>query len=151
MWSRIVSWASSITPRSRTTATDLITLEPACMTSLPSGIFLRLQAVPNRSNSVLFPFNCRRLEAHQPLTSAQQSLRFDINCGTSAGRQCSISRVSSANRWWARSCGSEGQWQRLMLAWRLELSSWDGREVYAGNINSYSAVQYKNLEALCYR
>jgi len=37
MWLRIVSWASSITPRSRTTAADLITLGPACMTSLPSG------------------------------------------------------------------------------------------------------------------
>jgi len=42
----IVSRAFSITPRSRTT------LEPASMTSLPSGIFfLRLAAVPNRSSS----------------------------------------------------------------------------------------------------
>jgi len=35
-------------------------------------------------------------------------LRFDINCGTSAGRQCSIPWVLSLNRWWP--CHASSGW-----------------------------------------
>ena len=47
---------------------------------------------------VLLAFNCRRFDAHQPLTSTQQSLRVDTIQGTSAGGQCSSPCMPSANR-----------------------------------------------------
>jgi len=77
-WNVVAHRQLGITPR--TTSADSMTLEPTSMTSLPSGIFMRLAAVPNRSSSVLIPLSCKRFDTHQPLTSTMQLFSFDIIC-----------------------------------------------------------------------
>jgi len=55
-------------------------------------------AIPNPRSSVLFPFNCSRLLAHQALTSAMQHSKCETIIGASAGLPLQWHYMSSANK-----------------------------------------------------
>ena len=100
--SRNDSWVTrpSRTPRSRTMTADSMTLHAASSHGAAARKdFLQISLNPNTSNSVLLAFNCRRFDAHYPVTSTKESSSFDIIWGMSAGGQCNSPWVSSANRW----------------------------------------------------